>query len=112
MGSISALGPSIPVAEIAATVSHGVTRAYTSVAAGLQGIREPDLQMEPLVTTSHGESWSPPAPGRAREGLVVLLLTPDLHPHLQSTLQARVMAHLQALPHTAGQPLALSKRWP
>ncbi|WP_458726045.1 membrane-targeted effector domain-containing toxin [Pseudomonas gregormendelii] len=104
MGSISALGPSIPVAEIAATVSHGVTRAYTSVAAGLQGIREPDLQMEPLVTTSHGESWSPPAPGRAREGLVVLLLTPDLHPHLQSTLQARVMAHLQALPHTAGQP--------
>lgn len=54
MGSISALGPSIPVAEIAATVSHGVTRAYTSVAAGLQGIREPDLQMEPLVTTSHG----------------------------------------------------------
>jgi len=98
--------PNISVAQIASTVSHGITQGLTLVAALLQGIREPALPLVPLMTTRRGESWYTPAPRQAHDALLVLLLTPhaDLHTRLQSALLAIVVAHLDHLPQTAGQP--------
>ena len=88
-----------------AAVSDPIARVFTHMASLLQGIRQPALPLAPLVTTSRGESWYRPASRQAQDALQMLLLTPldDLHPRLQTALQAIVVEYLQRLPHAAGQ---------